>query len=388
MAHAYTPGLKIAAETTIQSERRLPLAGDVLVEVGDRVFAEDVVAQTDLPGNVQMIHAANLMGTNASSVGKFMLKQIGDAVAHDEIIAQSNGFLGLFKSEVKSPIAGTVESISDITGQVIVRESPTPVQTKGYIGGKVVEVIPNEGAVVETWGTLIQGIFGIGGETVGTLQTIVSAPEMPLTADLIQSSHVDQILVGGSYVDYQTVETAVNNGVRGIVCGGINDHDLHRLLGYELGVAITGAEQVGITLIITEGFGEIAMAKQTFSLLSSRQGMKASINGATQIRAGVQRPEIIIPLAEVGIENVLSDRETTDSNSNPEVASALTSAALEVGTPVRIIREPYFGQLGTVTDLLVEPQELETEASVRVLGVVLENQERVILPRANVEIIG
>ncbi len=388
MAHAYTPGLKIAAETTIQSERRLPLAGDVLVEVGDRVFAEDVVAQTDLPGNVQMIHAANLMGTNASSVGKFMLKQIGDAVAHDEIIAQSNGFLGLFKSEVKSPIAGTVESISDITGQVIVRESPTPVQTKGYIDGKVVEVIPNEGAVVETWGTLIQGIFGIGGETVGTLQTIVSAPEMPLTADLIQSSHVDQILVGGSYVDYQTVEIAVNNGVRGIVCGSINDHDLHRLLGYELGVAITGSEQVGITLIITEGFGEIAMAKQTFSLLSSRQGMKASINGATQIRAGVQRPEIIIPLAEVGIENVLSDRETTDSNSNPEVASALTSAALEVGTPVRIIREPYFGQLGTVTDLLVEPQELETEASVRVLGVVLENQERVILPRANVEIIG
>ena len=66
----------------------------------------------------------------------------------------------------------------------------------------------------------------------------------------------------------------------------------------------------------------------------------------------------------------------------------LTSVALEVGTPVRIIREPYFGQLGTVTDLLVEPQELETEANVRVLGVVLESQERVILPRANVEIIG
>ena len=130
------------------------------------------------------------------------------------------------------------------------------------------------------------------------------------------------------------------------------------------------------------------MAIQTFSLLASRQGMKASINGATQIRAGVQRPEIIVPLAEVGIENALSDRETTDSNSNPEAAWTLTSVALEVGTPVRIIREPYFGQLGAVTDLLVEPQELETEANVRVLGVVLESQERVILPRANVEIIG
>lgn len=126
MAHTYTPGLKIVAETTIRSERRLPLVGDVLVEVGDRVQAEDVVAQTDLPGNVQMIHAANLMGINASSVRKFMLKQIDDTVDHDETIAQSNGFLGLFKSEVKSPIAGTIESISDVTGQVIVREPPTP----------------------------------------------------------------------------------------------------------------------------------------------------------------------------------------------------------------------------------------------------------------------
>ena len=51
MAHAYTPGLKISAQTIVRSERRLPLMGDVLVEVGNQVSAEDIVAQTDLPGN-------------------------------------------------------------------------------------------------------------------------------------------------------------------------------------------------------------------------------------------------------------------------------------------------------------------------------------------------
>ena len=101
MAHAYTPGLKIAAQTTIRSERRLPLMGDVLVEVGNQVSAEEVVAQTNLPGNVQMIHAANLMGTSPSNVGQFMLKKVGDSVEDDEIIAQSNGLFGLFKSEVR-----------------------------------------------------------------------------------------------------------------------------------------------------------------------------------------------------------------------------------------------------------------------------------------------
>ena len=374
MAHAYTPGLKISAQTIVRSERRLPLMGDVLVEVGNRVSAEDIVAQTDLPGNVQMIHAANLMGTSPSSVGRFMLKKVGDPVEQEEIIAQSNGLFGLFKSEVKSPISGTIENISDVTGQIVIREPSTPVQTWGYIDGQVIEVMENEGVVIETWGTLIQGIFGIGGETVGQLQTIVSSPNQPLTPELIQTDHEGQILVGGSTVDRQTVEFAIDKGVKGIVCGGIDDRELYQLLGYELGVAITGAENIGLTLMITEGFGQISMARQTFDLLLHRQGMKASLNGTTQIRAGVQRPEIVIPLEK-------------DSNSSLDKDRVIIPSALDVGTQVRLIRSPYFGQLGEVTKLLVEPQSLETEAHVRVLEVQLHNQERIVLPRANVEIV-
>lgn len=374
MAHAYTPGLKISAQTIVRSERRLPLMGDVLVEVGNQVSADDIVAQTDLPGNVQMIHAANLMGTSPSSVGRFMLKKVGDPVEQEEIIAQSNGLFGLFKSEVKSPISGTIENISDVTGQIVIREPSTPVQTWGYIDGQVIEVMENEGVVIETWGTLIQGIFGIGGETVGQLQTIVSSPNQPLTPELIQTDHEGQILVGGSTVDRQTVEFAIDKGVKGIVCGGIDDRELYQLLGYELGVAITGAENIGLTLMITEGFGQISMARQTFDLLLHRQGMKASLNGTTQIRAGVQRPEIVIPLEK-------------DSNSSLDKDRVIIPSALDVGTQVRLIRSPYFGQLGEVTKLLVEPQSLETEAHVRVLEVQLHNQERIVLPRANVEIV-
>ena len=126
--------------------------------------------------------------------------------------------------------------------------------------------------------------------------------------------------------------------------------------------------------MITEGFGEISMAKQTFDLLLQRQGMKSSLNGTTQIRAGVQRPEIVIPLEK-------------DGNSSLDKDIATIQNALDVGTQVRLIRSPYFGQLGEVTKLLVEPQSLETEAQVRVLEVQLHDQERIVLPRANVEIV-
>ena len=374
MAHAYTPGLKVTEGTTIQKERRLPLEGDVLVEAGTTVKAEDVVAKADLPGNVQLLNVANLLSVSAGEVIEYMLKPVGEAITKDEIIATTKGLFGLFKSQARSPIDGTIEAVSDVTGQVILREPPIPVEVKAYTDGTVTEIAPNEGVTVETYGTYIQGIFGVGGETVGNLIIAVSSSSDELTAEHILPEHRDKILVGGSLVTTEAIQQAIQHGVRGIVAGGIDDADLRELLGYELGVAITGSEEIGITLVITEGFGSIAMAEQTFALLKAREDMKTSINGATQIRAGVVRPEIVIPIAP----------ETSQTSSE---AGDAAEGILEVGSSVRIIREPYFGKLGRVTELPVELQNLETEAQVRVLRVELENGQQTTLPRANVEAI-
>ena len=374
MAHAYTPGLKVTEGMTIQKERRLPLQGEVLVEAGTIVQAEDVVAKADLPGNVQLLNVANLLSVPADEVTEYMLKPVGEAITKDEIIATTKGLFGLFKSQALSPIDGTIEAVSDVTGQVILREPPIPVEVKAYTNGTVTEIAPNEGVTVETYGTYIQGIFGVGGETVGNLIVAVSSSSDELTAEQILPEHRDKILVGGSLVTTEAIQQAIQHGVRGIVAGGIDDSDLRELLGYELGVAITGSEEIGITLVITEGFGSIAMAEQTFTLLKAREGMKTSINGATQIRAGVVRPEIVIPIAP----------ETSQTSSE---AGDAAEGILEVGSSVRIIREPYFGKLGRVTELPVELQNLETEAQVRVLRVEFENGQQTTLPRANVEAI-
>ena len=375
MAHAYTPGLKVTEGMTIQKERRLPLEGEVLVEAGTTVKAEDVVAKADLPGNVQLVNVANLLSVPPEEVAEHMLKSTGEAVSEDEIIATTKGLFGLFKSQARSPIDGTIESVSDVTGQVILREPPIPVEVKAYTDGRVTAVLPNEGVTVETYGTYIQGIFGVGNETIGNLTVVTESSSDALTPEQIKSEHRDNILVGGSLVTTDAIQKAIQNGVKGIIAGGIDDADLRELLGYELGVAITGSEEIGITLVITEGFGSIAMAEQTFTLLKAREGMQTSINGATQIRAGVVRPEIVIPFV------------SEDAASASDAEDGATEGVLEVGSSVRIIREPYFGKLGRVTELPVELQNLETEAHVRVLRVELENGEQTTLPRANVEAI-
>jgi len=63
------------------------------------------------------------------------------------------------------------------------------------------------------------------------------------------------------------------------------------------------------------------------------------------------------------------------------------TAGMVPGTPVRIIRQPYFGAIGKVVDLPVELQKVESESYVRVLNVELEDGRVVTIPRANVEII-
>ena len=145
-----------------------------------------------------------------------------------------------------------------------------------------------------------------------------------------------------------------------------------RLLHFR-SLAITGSEEVGLTLIVTEGFGDIAMAERTFNLLASREGADAAVNGATQIRAGVLRPEIVIPW--------------TDRVKASETVSTQSAGYLEIGVPVRVIRDPYFGQIGSVSALPSEPRVLESGSKARVLEVQFDSGEDVIIPRANVELI-
>ncbi|MBL8849045.1 MAG: hypothetical protein JNG89_05150 [Planctomycetaceae bacterium] len=375
MAHAYTPGLQVTARTRYRAHRQLPIDGEVLVRVGDRVQAQDIVARTELPGNVYPLNLANQLALSPADVRSALLKREGESIAQGEVLARTKGIFGMFKSEYAARTDGRIESVSGVTGQVIIRGAPIPVEVRAYLTGDVVEVLPGSGCVIEADAVFVQGIFGIGGEAYGTIRIAANDPQQRVTPDLITADMQGQIVVGGARVTQEAVRQAISVGVAAIVTGGIDDHDLREILGYDLGVAITGSEQIGVTLVMTEGFGDIAMAARTHRLLREHAGQAAAANGATQIRAGVMRPEVVIPLAPTN---------------GPTAAGAagVFAAPLELGAPVRIIRDPWFGVLGKVTGLPPEPRVLASGSKARVLEVLSATGERLIVPRANVEIIG
>ena len=326
-----------------------------------------------MPGDAVPVNLAKRLGVSASELTGCMLRPIGESVQVGEPLARTKGFFGFFETEFPSPMSGTIESISKVTGQVILRGPPIAVQVRAYLTGTVVDVITNEGVVVESDVALVQGIFGVGGEAFGKLCPVAMSPDEDLTDRVIAPEHKGRIVVGGRRITGDAVKKAIAVGVSAIVAGGIDDRDLRQILGYDLGVAVTGTEKIGTTIIVTEGFGDIAMARRTFDLLRSHVGREASVNGATQIRAGVMRPEIIIPLAEpLAMTNGVGGR---------------VLGSLDIGSPIRIIREPYFGALGSVARLPHEQVLLASESMARVVQVKLADGGDVTVPRANVELI-
>lgn len=370
--HGYTPGLRITERALIRRLRRLPLPGRIHVAVGDTVTAEQLVASTELPGNVVNVNVANELSVTPEDVPGMMLLREGDAVQARQVIAESKSFFGLFHAIARAPISGTIETISEITGQVLVRGQPLQVTVSAYLDGTVVEVQGDEAVVVETRGALAQGILGVGGEAYGQIRTLCAEPHELCDAELIAEDCAGCILVGGGRVTLEALRRAGEAGAVAVISGSIDDVELDEFLGRPLGVAITGQEDVGTTLVLTEGFGDTPMRRHTFELLAARDGWRASVNGATQIRAGVIRPEVIVP----------------EPGASWEADVEAAGGGLSVGSPVRLIRQPYFGRLAHIEELPERLEVIPTEAEVRVARVRLDDTGEVVtVPRANLEII-
>lgn len=370
---AYTPGLTVTPRTTITKLRRLPTKGDVLVKEGEEVKPDTVIAHSLRQGHLTMLKlASEFGGIDSQRIKEALLKNVGDEVKTGDKIAERKSFFGFFTKMVKSPCNGTIELFSPVTGNLGIRSEATPIELLAYIKGKVTQVIPQEGAEIETQAAFIQGIFGVGGERHGIIQMLAESPDEKIDVNKIPPDAKNKVLVGGASFSSEAIKKANELKASGLVTGSIADDELRNYLGYDIGVVMTGREAVNTAIIVTEGFGNLPMSDKTFNLLQSLNGKEASISGATQIRAGVIRPEIIVPI---------------DPNENQFFNETPTRGQLAIGSTIRLLRDPYFGILGIVEELPEQPTVIETGTTTRVLKARINDSQIVTVPRANVELV-
>jgi hypothetical protein len=179
-----------------------------VVATGETVRANQAVARAELPGKVYPLNLANLLGVAPDEIHEYLIKKAGDPVRKDEVLAQNKPLIKWLKTEVLSPITGVVESVSTVTGQVLLREPPRVLELLGYVDGHIVEVIPQQGVVVETDCSLVQGIFGIGGETRGEIMIAVMSPDEALTPRHLTTDMKGKVIVGGSFASSDALARA------------------------------------------------------------------------------------------------------------------------------------------------------------------------------------
>lgn len=295
----------------------------------------------------------------------FMHVQEGQDVTYNEILASVDG---IASGAIRAPVRGKIERIDAKSGSVIIRRPYSPVNLYGYISGTITDVKPDYGATVETPACYIEGVFGVGKESYGELVMLAKDPAQIIEAEDITPEHADKVLVCGAGISKEALLKAEKNHIRGIIVGGIRNLDIVELFGYEISSGITGHEDKDITIIATEGFGTVSMLPQTYDLLASHEGKMTSINGTTQIRAGVIRPEIIIPIESIDV----FVEEEEESMVEPII-----------GAKVRIISEPYYGSWGVVNKDGTKPMVLENGVKQEVVEVKLSDGEIVYIGENN-----
>ena len=352
----YLPEISAKTLTTVRRARMLPVPGEVFVQIGDHVGPSDIVAHADTSDSFHIIPVARRLGVPVKKVSRYLEVKRGDEVQAGQVIARRRGFA---RRIVCSPASGVVTRSA--RGRLLIEARSKSIDLAAYVPGKVTDMIPGIGVVIESQGALIECAWGVGDETYGVLRMMSDSPSGILREDSLDAACHGAVLVCGAGFEPGVLEQASELQVRGIISGSLNPEMLSEV------------RESAIPIVVTEGIGTTPMSTPMFRLLTANSGREACVSGKTQFRQDVVRPEVFIPLP--------ADTIPSGSLAGPETPVA-------VGDRVRVLRAPYAGVVGTVVDLPKYARRIATGARVRGAEVKLESSEApVFVPFANLEIV-
>jgi hypothetical protein len=338
--------------TLIRRRRVMPYPGKILVRAGQKVGATDTLAESNLNPEYLLLDVGRGLGMRPEAVERYLQCQVGDQLAEKDIIA---GPVGLTRRIVRSPRAGKVVIISD--GQVLLEITGQPYQLKAGLPGEVVELVTERGAVIESAGALVQGVWGNGRTETGLLVILARSPEHEIKASDLDVSARGAIVLAGHLQDAEILKNAEEILLRGLVLGSMEAR------------LIPAAAKASFPIIVLEGFGRLPIGAASHKLMVSYERRDVTLNAEPWNQFTGIKPEVFFPAA-------VPESVTPPPEFIP----------LGVGQPVRILRAPKAGETGKIVELkgmTTFSGGLRTRAA----RVLLENGESVIIPLANLEVL-
>lgn len=344
----------ILSLTTVERERSLPVAGEVLVKLNQKVISTDVIAKATWSREHVLIDVSRTLGVSPAAADKLMRVKEDDKVTEGMEVATSKGII---PRTLRAPSEGRVVAAGG--GQILLETGDTSVQLRAGLPGTVVQVIHDRGVIIRTIGALIQGVWGNGRIDTGILLNLTEKPDDVLAASRLDISMRGSVILAGFVRDAETLQAAAEIPVRGIILSSISPALLH------------AAQQQRYPIVAIDGFGKVPMNSSAYKLITSNAKRETTLNAESFNRYTGARPEVIIPLP---------------ISQEPPLPEDIKN--LEPGQTVRMRRAPFPGSIGTLSKIRPGLSTLSSGLRAQAADVKLENGEQILVPLVNLEIVG
>jgi hypothetical protein len=340
--------------TTIVRERVLPISGNVIARLQQKVSPNDIVAEANWAREHTLLDVARLLNVSPALADRLIKCNVNDELQATAEIAVGKG---LFPKSVRVPRAGRVIAVGN--GQVLMEVGETKMELRAGIPGTVVQVLPNKGVVIQTSGGLVQGLWGNGRIDSGLMVNLADQPDTVLTPNRLDVSLRGSIILSGIVKDVETLEAAAELPVRGLIISSIFPS------------LIPKAREMRYPILATDGFGSLPMNSAAYKLLTTNAKREVTVNAELYDRYSGARPEVIIPLP---------------ISSDPPSPNEVETFA--PGLQVRMRRPPAMGMIGTIVTVKQGLTTLPSGLRALAAEVKLDNGEIVIAPLVNLEVVG
>lgn len=348
--------LRFMGRTRFRRRRHLPRPGEVRVSPGDLLRPEEVVARALTSGGVRLLNVARALGVGSDQAERFLVCRPGQALVRGEVVARRRTLLGLRQRRLASPadarLLGAYGSWALLSGQ------PQVVEVLAGYRGSVAEVHEGWGAVLECQGVLVEAVWGCGGPGWGPLRLGSGHAEESLAPESVDDRLRGALVVAGAGAHPRALARLAEVGARGLVVGSLDARALETL------------PHLPYPVVLTDGFGSLAMAAPAWELLAESRDREASMVGVPGDAWEGSGPEVFVPL----------------SGEEP-LTPVPAEARLEPGRRVRLLREPHLGRTGVVESLIPWPHRLPSGALVGAAWVSLEGGGRVAVANCNLELL-
>lgn len=272
----------VLAEVAGRPPRSCPSPVSGVVEQIDLALGQIRVREAGrLPPAIPVrLPAAGLLGCPRRSLPALVHRQAGDRVQRGELLA--GGYPGPL---VHSPATGTLQEIDVGSGEIVIAPARELWQLTAPLPSMVERVIPDQGCLLQCQADTLRGLFRLGGEAHGRLQTLTAANGQPVQPHQITRAMAGQVLALNTPLSGETLHQAQVQGIAAIVAGGARLSELLQATGASPSQAAQ-TESCGISVLLLAGFGARPMDVSLFSRLESCAGRHAFISG--------QQPELLV----------------------------------------------------------------------------------------------